>query len=216
MPIVLYGSSAAMIVEVEETCARLGETILAIVKNVDGQDYALSKQLVVFANDVPDEMKVHPYLISIFTPGHRAAARRDAESRGFHSPATIVDPTATVAASAALGKGTYVNAGVVIGGATRLGEYSFINRAASIGHHVETAEFVAIGPGATIAGAARIGKGTMIGAGAVVLPGMTIGSNAVVAAGTVVREPVGDHCMVAGNPARVIRTEYPGYRNLSV
>ena len=56
----------------------------------------------------------------------------------------------------------------------------------------------------------------LLGAGAVILPGMAIGSNAVIAAGAVVREAVADHCLVAGNPARMIRTEYAGYRNLSV
>jgi len=37
-----------------------------------------------------------------------------------------------------------------------------------------------------------------------------------VAAGAVVRESVADHCLVAGNPARVVATDYPGFRNFSV
>jgi len=27
---------------------------------------------------------------------------------------------------------------------------------------------------------------------------------------------VADHCLVAGNPAQVVKTNYAGYRNLSV
>jgi len=53
-------------------------------------------------------------------------------------------------------------------------------------------------------------------AGAVVLPEVEIGANSVVAAGAVVRGSVPDHCLVAGDPARVIKTELAGYQNLSV
>ena len=63
---------------------------------------------------------------------------------------------------------------------------------------------------------ARIGRGSVIAAGAVVLPGIEIGSNSVIAAGAVVRERAGDHCLVAGVPASVVRQDYPGFRELSV
>jgi acetyltransferase-like isoleucine patch superfamily enzyme len=45
-----------------------------------------------------------------------------------------------------------------------------------------------------------------IGAGAVVLPGVTIGRGAVVAAGAVVTAPVEPYTVVAGVPARPIKT----------
>ena len=44
-----------------------------------------------------------------------------------------------------------------------------------------------------------------IGVNAVILKGVTIGEGSVVAAGAVVTKDVPDRCMVAGNPARVIR-----------
>ena len=216
MAIVLFGSTASMIVDVEETCVRLGVAIRAIVRNVEGEDYALARELVIAASDVTPEIASSPYLIPIFTPGHRQAAFRDASARGFHNATTIVDPTATVARSTRLGEGTYINAGVVIGGATAIGAFAFLNRSASIGHHVEIADFVSIGPGSTVAGSVCIGRGAVIGAGAVVLPAVEIGRNAVISAGSVVREAVADHCLVAGNPAQVVKTNYAGYRNLSV
>ena len=52
----------------------------------------------------------------------------------------------------------------------------------------------------------RIGAGSWLGAGAIVLPGAVIGRNVVVAAGSVVRGVVPDRCVVAGVPARVVRT----------
>jgi len=56
----------------------------------------------------------------------------------------------------------------------------------------------------------RIGDGTWVGARAMILPGVTIGSRVVVAAGSVVTRDVPDDCLVAGNPARVVRIlDYP-------
>jgi len=55
-----------------------------------------------------------------------------------------------------------------------------------------------------------IGPGTWLGAGAIVLPGATIGRNVVVAAGSVVRGDVPDCCVVAGVPAKVVRTYVAG------
>jgi acetyltransferase-like isoleucine patch superfamily enzyme len=58
----------------------------------------------------------------------------------------------------------------------------------------------------------RIGDGTWLGNRAMVLPGVTIGRRVVVAAGAVVTKDVPDDVLVAGNPARVVRTlEYPDH-----
>ena len=49
-----------------------------------------------------------------------------------------------------------------------------------------------------------IKKGAVIGSNATLLP-VTIGKNAEVGAGAVVTKDVPDHCIVAGNPARIIK-----------
>jgi acetyltransferase-like isoleucine patch superfamily enzyme len=56
----------------------------------------------------------------------------------------------------------------------------------------------------------HIGDGSWIGARAMVLPGVSIGKRVVVAAGAVVTRDVPDDVLVAGNPARVVRSlTYP-------
>lgn len=50
-----------------------------------------------------------------------------------------------------------------------------------------------------------IRQGAWLGANAVILPGVCIGKNAVVAAGSVVTRDVPDYCVVAGNPARIVK-----------
>ncbi len=50
-----------------------------------------------------------------------------------------------------------------------------------------------------------IGHQCFIGARSIILPGVTIGDGSIVAAGSVVTKDVPSACIVAGNPAKVIR-----------
>ncbi|QWC58299.1 acyltransferase [Erythrobacter sp. 3-20A1M] len=52
-----------------------------------------------------------------------------------------------------------------------------------------------------------IGDNCFIGAGAIILPGVRIGDRCIVAAGSVVSRDVPQRSLVAGNPARVIRSD---------
>lgn len=53
----------------------------------------------------------------------------------------------------------------------------------------------------------RIGDGSWIGMNSVVLPGVVLGPNTTVGAGSVVTHSFSGDCIVAGNPARVIKTK---------
>jgi len=50
-----------------------------------------------------------------------------------------------------------------------------------------------------------IKEGSFIGAGSIILPGVTIGKNSLVGAGSVVTKDIPNCCVVAGNPAKLIR-----------
>jgi acetyltransferase-like isoleucine patch superfamily enzyme len=52
-------------------------------------------------------------------------------------------------------------------------------------------------------------KGASIGSGATILPNLIIGENALVGAGSVVTRDVPPDCIVAGNPARFVRSLTP-------
>jgi acetyltransferase-like isoleucine patch superfamily enzyme len=54
-----------------------------------------------------------------------------------------------------------------------------------------------------------IGDGCWIGTGAIILPGTRLGRNVAVAGGAVVRGEFGDHCVVAGVPAKIVRRYDP-------
>lgn len=51
----------------------------------------------------------------------------------------------------------------------------------------------------------RISNNVWIGAGATILPGVNIGENAIIAAASVVAKDVPPNCIVAGNPAKIIK-----------
>lgn len=53
----------------------------------------------------------------------------------------------------------------------------------------------------------RIGRNCFIGARSVLLPGIQIGDGSVVGTGSVVTKDVPPRCVVAGNPARIIRND---------
>lgn len=51
-----------------------------------------------------------------------------------------------------------------------------------------------------------IGDNCIIGIRSIILPGIRIGDHVVVGAGSVVTKDVPDHCLVAGNPAKIIKS----------
>ncbi len=52
----------------------------------------------------------------------------------------------------------------------------------------------------------RIGRNCFLGGRSMILPGVTIGDGSIVGAGSVVTRDVPPRCIVAGNPARVIKS----------
>lgn len=53
----------------------------------------------------------------------------------------------------------------------------------------------------------HIGAYCFIGAGSIIMPGVTIGDHCIVGAGSVVTKDVPDCSIVAGNPARIMRSD---------
>ena len=115
-----------------------------------------------------------------------------------------VHPHACIAATASLGAGTVVFAGVVINSDARIGEHVIINTSASVDHDCSVGSFTHIAPGARLCGGVKVGRSVLMGAGSVVLPGVSIGSGSTIGAGAVVTRDVPVNTTVAGNPARIL------------
>lgn len=104
-----------------------------------------------------------------------------------------------------IGDHTFINYGssiaartsVKIGSHCHLGHYTFImdNNQHDLVRHME------LPPSAPVV----IEDNVWIGSKAIILPGVVIGAQAVIGAGSVVTNDVPPFCVVAGNPARILR-----------
>jgi sugar O-acyltransferase (sialic acid O-acetyltransferase NeuD family) len=130
--------------------------------------------------------------------------------RGYRF-ASIVHPFSNLSRRARIGDGCIVNAGAVIGSNTVLGDHTIVNRGALIGHDNRIGACCTIGPGANTAGNVEIGEGVLVAQGAVIRERHRIGDGAIVAAGAVVLGDVEANTMVAGIPARIIRSGVNGH-----
>ena len=114
------------------------------------------------------------------------------------------EPVLRIGDRCVIGRGSHVVAhqSVLLGDDVFVGPYTYITDQ----NHGYADPDVPIGRQLPRNSAVRIGAGSWLGAGAIVLPGAVIGRNVVVAAGSVVRGVVPDRCVIAGVPARVVRT----------
>ncbi len=221
---ILYACRTTYAVEVAEVIWRLGDEVGLLVDNMAeggseraGEDRAAAEIGAPVARPAgltPDRLRL-PVALPPITPGHRFALEAEARALGLQYFPALVDPTAIVARTAAVGEGTVVNAAAVIGGGAEIGRFVHVNRSSSFGHHNVIEDFATLGPGCLLAGSVRVGRGAFVGAGAVCAPEVEIGPNAVVGAGAVVVRDVPEGRVVIGNPARVVR-ECAGYGDVSV
>ncbi|WP_345034648.1 acyltransferase [Streptomyces sannanensis] len=114
------------------------------------------------------------------------------------------DTVLTLGNGVVLGRGSHVIADtrVTIGNDVYCGPYVYIT---STNHSYDDPE-QPVGKQWPRTDPVEIGPGCWIGTGAVILPGARLGRNVVVAAGAVVRGEVPDHAVVAGAPARIVRS----------
>ena len=107
-----------------------------------------------------------------------------------------------------IGSCCWINIGCLfdLGGEIRIGSHVSIGHdvlVLTVSHQIGSAQHRASAP---VVKPVNIGSGVWIGSRCTILPGVTIGSGAVVAAGSVVHHDVPPNTMVAGVPARPIKT----------
>jgi serine acetyltransferase len=114
------------------------------------------------------------------------------------------DPVLRIGDRCVIGRGSHIvaHADITIGDDVWTGPYVYITDQ----NHGYDDPDTPIGRQMPVNTPVEIGAGTWLGTGVIVLPGARIGRSVVVAAGSVVRGEVPDHCVVAGVPAKVVRS----------
>jgi len=128
-----------------------------------------------------------------------------AKAQGFQV-VDVIHPSAVRSPSARAGSGMMLLATAVVNANAELGENVLVNTGAIVEHDCVVGDHVHVAIGARLASGVRVGTGAHIGAGATVLEGRSIGAAAVVGAGAVVTHDVDPEEVVAGVPARPVRS----------
>lgn len=176
-----------------ERAEHLGHPVLGRIE----QAAALSRHRFINAIGSDNSYRMRPRIIaSMGVPADRFA--------------TLVHPRATVSPGASLGRGVYVAAGALVGGGVRVGDFATLHPGCIIGHDTEIGPYAVISPGAVVGGYARVGLCAYVGAGATVRQGLEVGELALVGMAAVVTRTVAPESVVAGNPARPLRSRVDG------
>ncbi|MBY0754911.1 2,3,4,5-tetrahydropyridine-2,6-dicarboxylate N-acetyltransferase [Clostridium sardiniense] len=125
-----------------------------------------------------------------------------------------IEPGAIIRDRVSIGKNAVIMMGAVINIGAEIGDGTMVDMNAVIGARGKLGNNVHLGAGAVVAGVleppskspCEIGDNALIGANAVILEGVKVGKGSVVAAGSVVTEDVPDGVVVAGSPAKIIKS----------
>lgn len=171
--------------------------------------------LVGVANDAPQVLG-HPVSLSPDGIGFDrfivAIGRNDLRARRFaeyldagHEPGIVIHPSAVIAPSAVLGRGTFVAAGAIINPEARVGDNVIVNTSCVVEHDVIVGDHVLLGPTSSLCGGVSIGEGVLFGAAASAIPGVSVGAWSECGAGAVVVSDLPGRTLCVGVPARPLR-----------
>lgn len=125
-----------------------------------------------------------------------------------------IEPGSIIREGVRIDKNAVIMMGAVINIGAEIGEGTMIDMNAVVGARGKIGKNVHVGAGAVIAGVLEppssdpviVEDNVLIGANAVVLEGVKIGRGSVVAAGSIVTQNIGPGVVVAGAPAKVIKS----------
>jgi sugar O-acyltransferase (sialic acid O-acetyltransferase NeuD family) len=188
--IVGAGAQGAIVADILE---RAGTPAIGFVDDTPGKD-VLGRI---------DDLRTIPHDAIVIAIGDNRLRRGLVEKLAGERLATAIHPFTSIAASASIGEGSMISAGVIVQPRAVIGRCVILNTKASVDHDSVIGDLGHISLGATIGANVRIGEGTLIAAGATIVSGMTVGSRSIVGAGAVVVRDVPDDVTAFGVPARV-------------
>ena len=210
--IAIFGGHSSGLI-VAESIARLAVTgadvaVLGFLNDTVAVGERIGEHPVLARFDRWDTVAADVRLIAAFPlPEH--ARERYARLRSLQVPderwESVLDPSAVVARSARIQAGCYVGPHAVVEHGAHVGAHTMLRAGAYVSHDVRIGAFGFVGPNAALLGRTVCGEGVHVGGNAVCREGIRMEDYAVVGIGAVVCNDVASGCVVAGNPARVVR-----------
>lgn len=187
-----------------------------------------SWNLIGFLDDDPDLSEVqglpvlgpttvigdHPsaqVVVTTGNPGNFRTRRTLVERLGITPDryATIVHPTAALAPSTRIGRGSVLLANVVATASVTIGSHVAVMPGVVFTHDDEIGDFCTFGAGVRVAGRVTIEEGAYVGSGAHIREDRTIGAWSLTGMGAVVTADVPSGQVWVGAPARYLRETAP-------
>jgi sugar O-acyltransferase (sialic acid O-acetyltransferase NeuD family) len=152
----------------------------------------------------PDRIRLVNGLGSVSKPLARTRLFDRLKREGYFF-ASVIHPSAIIAADVSWGEGIQIMAGAIIQPGCRIGDNCILNTGAAVDHDCRIGSHVHLAPRVTLSGDVIIGDGVHIGTGAVVIQGVGIGEHCLIGAGTVVIDKVPANTKMVGVPAREVK-----------
>lgn len=158
----------------------------------------------LFKNETLEGMQ---FALSMGDNKIRATLARQIRCKGGILP-TLIHPTAVVSKYAIIAESVVIHANSVIQAGASIGKDTIISYNASLSHNSSIGNSCYQAFGSTIGAFVSIQDYVLIGQGSAIISGKIdyIGENSIIGAGSVVTKNVEANCIVAGNPAKVIKT----------
>lgn len=145
----------------------------------------------------------HPEASFVIAIGDNEIRRQIAHSMSLRWY-TAIHPTAVIAPSAKVGRGSMVMPLAVVHSDAVVGDHSIINTASVVEHDDVIADFVHISSGVALGGTVRIDELSQIGIGSCVKHGVHICANCIIGAGAAVVSDVSEPGTYIGIPAHLL------------
>ncbi|MBY0496009.1 MAG: NeuD/PglB/VioB family sugar acetyltransferase [Cyanobacteria bacterium] len=117
-----------------------------------------------------------------------------------------IHPQVMIESPKSIGEGVILEMGAAVHALAEVGEGCFMGTATIMAHHCKAGRYTTLSGGVSTGGGVTVGSFTLIGVGANIHPHRNVGSNVIVGVGASVIKDVPDNCVVAGVPARHLRT----------
>lgn len=152
----------------------------------------------------PDDYAPQPgdgLLLGIGRHGVRRRVAEQIESRGGHF-LSLIHPSAIVAESATIGRGSVICPFASVTVSTRLAEFCLLNMYSLAAHDATLGAFTVLSPYAGVAGRAIVGEEVFVAMHAFVGPGVKVGNHAVISGCSCALHHVPAGTLVYGVPGR--------------